>query len=176
MSSYGCCPHTEPLCIHQSGNNRKHVTNAPLHWILTTSHLPTGFGFVTFDSEEPAEKVCSIQYHDIKGKKVEVKVAQTKEALAMQGRGRMVTRNFRKSSLSLSFSPLLPLSWVPAIHQINSVSGCKALEHNLVSKLCGQLGRVRCAPETLTSPLASSVSSAHFTGLTSTTAMAGICR
>lgn len=47
-----------------------------------------GFGFVSFESEKPAEKVCSIQYHDIKGKKVEVKVAQTKEALAMQGRGR----------------------------------------------------------------------------------------
>ena len=29
-----------------------------------------GFGFVSFESEEPAEKVCSIQYHDIKGKKV----------------------------------------------------------------------------------------------------------
>ena len=47
-----------------------------------------GFGFVTFDLEKPAEKVCSIQYHDIKGKKVEVKVAQSKEALAMQGKGR----------------------------------------------------------------------------------------
>ncbi len=53
---------------------------------------------MTFESEEPAEKVCSIQYHDIKGKKVEVKVAQTKEALAMQGRGRMVAaRNYGAS-------------------------------------------------------------------------------
>ena len=53
---------------------------------------------MTFESEEPAEKVCSIQYHDIKGKKVEVKVAQTKEAIAMQqGRGRMISqRNFSK--------------------------------------------------------------------------------
>ena len=61
-----------------------------------TSFIPSGFGFVTFEHEEPAEKVCSIQYHDIKGKKVEVKVAQTKEALAMQqGRGRVVTpRNY----------------------------------------------------------------------------------
>lgn len=57
---------------------------------------PPGFGFVTFEHEEPAEKVCSIQYHDIKGKKVEVKVAQTKEAIAMQqGRGRMIAqRNY----------------------------------------------------------------------------------
>lgn len=43
-----------------------------------------GFGFVTFEKPTPAEKVCGIQYHDIKGKKVEVKVAQTKEALALQ--------------------------------------------------------------------------------------------
>ena len=32
--------------------------------------LLLGFGFVSFETEEPAEKVCSIQYHDIKGKKV----------------------------------------------------------------------------------------------------------
>lgn len=60
-------------------------------------HFPPGFGFVTFQSEEPAEKVCSIQYHDIKGKKVEVKVAQTKEALAMQqGRKIFNQRNYSK--------------------------------------------------------------------------------
>lgn len=63
---------------------------------LPPPHTSSGFGFVTFEHEEPAEKVCSIQYHDIKGKKVEVKVAQTKEALAMQqGRGRMLNqRNY----------------------------------------------------------------------------------
>ena len=45
--------------------------------------------------------MCSIQYHDIKGKKVEVKVAQTKEAIAMQqGRGRMMPqRNFGEQKL-----------------------------------------------------------------------------
>lgn len=63
-----------------------------------------GFGFVTFTKPGPANKVCSIQFHDLKNKKVkyitslsfisislsfslfqvEVKVAQTKEALAQQ--------------------------------------------------------------------------------------------
>ena len=65
-----------------------------------------GFGFVTFEDEEPAEKVCSIQYHDIKGKKVEVKVAQTKEAIAMQqGRGRlMAQRNYGELACLVSLS------------------------------------------------------------------------
>ena len=56
---------------------------------------------MTFESEEPAEKVCSIQYHDIKGKKVEVKVAQTKEAIAMQqGRSRMMQpRNYSEQCM-----------------------------------------------------------------------------
>ena len=64
-----------------------------------------GFGFVTFEKAGPAAKVCSIQFHDLKKKRVrergtlymymyfnvgpslpqvEVKVAQTKEALAHQ--------------------------------------------------------------------------------------------
>jgi len=62
---------------------------------------------VTFEDEEPAEKVCSIQYHDIKGKKVEVKVAQTKEALAMQnGRGRIMNQQRNYGEVWLQINPV----------------------------------------------------------------------
>ena len=40
-----------------------------------------GFGFVTFEAEETVEVVCELHYHTIKNKKVEVKMAQPKEAV-----------------------------------------------------------------------------------------------
>jgi RNA-binding protein Musashi len=61
------------------------VTEAQLMFDRNTNRH-RGFGFVSFEAEEPAEKVCSIQFHDIRGKKVEVKVAQTKEQMQYRGR------------------------------------------------------------------------------------------
>lgn len=69
-----------------------------------------GFGFVTFEKPGPAEKVCSIQFHDIKGKKVEVKVAQTKEALAMQAgkaRAAAFTHGYGAAT-AFNYSPTYP--------------------------------------------------------------------
>lgn len=80
-----------------------------------------GFGFVTFESEKPAEKVCSIQYHDIKGKKVEVKVAQSKEALAMQGKGRFFPT--RPPYVSYDYSSQAAYQYYPTPYSIDYYMG-----------------------------------------------------
>lgn len=50
-----------------------------------------GFGFVTFEADDAVDEVCSIQYHDIRNKKVEVKEAIPKDTMMMQKNGRLIS-------------------------------------------------------------------------------------
>ncbi|KAF1743892.1 hypothetical protein MXB_2367 [Myxobolus squamalis] len=48
---------------------------------------PRGFAFVGFESVESSEYTAQIQYHTIKGKRVEVKVAQPRDTKCLDGNG-----------------------------------------------------------------------------------------
>jgi len=52
-----------------------------------------GFGFITFDDPSAAAAVVDQHYHDLNGKKVEAKSAQTREQIRRQGGGKFQNGN-----------------------------------------------------------------------------------
>jgi len=55
------------------------VKNVQLMYDKTTKRM-RGFGFVTFDNDETVKKTCSVHFHNINGKSVEVKLAEDRSA------------------------------------------------------------------------------------------------
>ncbi|KAM7535052.1 hypothetical protein Aperf_G00000099503 [Anoplocephala perfoliata] len=61
-----------------------------------------GFGFVTFESADAAEKVCSIRYHTIDNKRIEAKHALPKEMIGgRNGTHRQQNSMFKSNGLAL---------------------------------------------------------------------------
>ena len=48
---------------------------------------PRGFGFITFDSDKAVDRVCAAKFHDLNGKRVEVKRAIPPERIRVDERG-----------------------------------------------------------------------------------------
>eukprot|EP00041_Stephanoeca_diplocostata_P018141 m.378327 g.378327 ORF g.378327 m.378327 type:complete len:473 (+) comp20929_c0_seq5:423-1841(+) len=79
----GLSPDTTTASLAQFFSHFGTVQDVVLMYDRDTKR-PRGFGFVTFTSDQPIGALCALQFADINGKRVEIKVAEPKPARASE--------------------------------------------------------------------------------------------